>query len=328
MTITDPEEFKQRYPTAISVVFEGEKFRSIRELSKHLAKEYEARPETIRNWLDRGADRTLLDEHFQRRAAVTATPAPPPPASAAVEGMSPWRALFNARTEQNRAQRAVETTITKTAVAPSASTKKPRSGAMPVTYKGSSFPSRTSFTTHLAAQLGAPVATVSTVLYAHGWNIDAALADMRLAAQGEAHHGGNGAAVTGTPGFFDRVVLEQLLVEDVPEPIASELAEIGEKIGVIRGAYEAREAVLIDLQKRLDAAHDPAINRKLADVETQLAHQTASLKRLESQLVSGHKSRERIGETINLLNRKITQLMHDLKLEKVPTPTRRDPAAG
>jgi uncharacterized coiled-coil protein SlyX len=184
----------------------------------------------------------------------------------------------------------------------------------PVIYNGRTFPSPTKFLTHLAAELELPYTVVSMAIYAHEWNLDAALTDLRAHLSGTSVEApaANGAAAadTGPP------------VDDAePESIETMLAEIGETIGRIRGAYEAREVAL----SRTTIGTDPTVARRLTDMEAQLTRQAAALKSLEQQLAGEHKSRERLRETVNLINRKLTQLAHDLKLEKIPTPTRRDP---
>jgi hypothetical protein len=169
-----------------------------------------------------------------------------------------------------------------------------------------------------------PVSPVSIALYAHHWDIDAAVSELRAYSGLGQMIAGNGAAPNGA----DPVAAEAPSPDAVPEPIASQLAQIGETIGLIRGAYEAREARLVELQKQLDAARDPAIGRRLADIETQFARQAASFNAVERQLKVDHKNRAQIHEAVALINRKLTQLAHDLKLEKLPVPSRRDPAAG
>jgi hypothetical protein len=294
MTITDPDEFKQRYPTAIPVTFEDEEFRSMQALSQHLAKQYDARPEAIRYWLQtRGADRQVLDSHFPRRAAVTVAAAP-------------------------------------------------TAAAAPVyLYRGQRFSDKAALIRHLmvVGRLSDAQAQSVTGKLAAGnvtTDLDQAIDD-RLALEAKlaalpaarvtatiASAAGNGGASNGA----DRVSLEEPSFDAVPEPIESTLTEISETIDLLRGAHETREAKLAELKKQLEAASDPALARKLADVENQLARQVASLKSLENQLARDHKSRAQISELVNLINRKMTQLAYDLKLEKIPTPTRRDPAAG
>jgi uncharacterized coiled-coil protein SlyX len=372
MTITDPEEFKQCDPAAISVTFEDQQFPSVNELGRHLAKQDEATPEALCYWVrKRGANRARLDERFPRRAAAAVGSDGP---TATVPAPAPVKAA------------------PRPAAAP-----KPGYNARPVMYGGRRFPSRGSFTEYLADQLKASAATVSVVLYAHQWDVDAAIGELqdrlgpgpltyqgrsfphraalaqhlvaecgfsdiqarevtreltpgdvttvldqniaerlakeveynKLVAQHLARGAGNGTPPNGTGHVFP----EAPSLDAVTEPIETVLTEIGETIGLIRGAYEAREATLAELRTQLDTARatigtDPSLARKLADIENQFAHQAAALKGLERQLANEHKSRAQVSETVNLINVKLTQLAHDLRLEKPPTPTRRDPAAG
>jgi hypothetical protein len=303
MNADDIEKYKRRHPSSIPVTFEGQQFPSVGQLGQYLATQYEASAATLSYWIRRrGADRQILDNQFRRRGAV------------------------------------------KAAVAP-----RPSSAGRPVVYNGQTFASRSKFLSHMAAELDLPYTTVSMTLYAHDWNLDAAVADMRRhlsVVQEEAHREANGAE----PAAAARIPvleakpdgLDDAIVIDIPEnrPLEFALAEMVGTIGLIRGAYEAREAALVLVSKRLDEARtrldearttigaDPAIGRRLADIENQFARQAASFNAMEKQLAKEASSRAKAHEIVALINRKLTQLVHDLKLEKIPTPTRRDPAAG
>jgi hypothetical protein len=118
------------------------------------------------------------------------------------------------------------------------------------------------------------------------------------------------------------------------------LTEIGEKLGLIRGAFETREGELAALkQQLLDAREaaiqpgaDPVVTRRLGEIGEQLGGFAATVGRLERQAAADRQGRLAMHEVVNLINTKLSQLAHDLMQargeETVPAPTRRQRSAN
>jgi hypothetical protein len=113
-------------------------------------------------------------------------------------------------------------------------------------------------------------------------------------------------------------------------PAETVLADIGEKIGVIRGAMDAKNAELLALREQLDAARhaqpgDPAFARKFAAVEHQVESLVLSVAEIKHQVEAEARARADTSEIVNLINVKLTQLAHDIRAEPLPRPTRSKP---